>query len=100
VKLSKDWNITTDSLNVILQKRRRVPAKGGKPAHDLWINVGYFGTLKAAYDSILDRKIIASGIKDLQTVMKAVEEVRALIKKVPENALGEDRRGRTKKAGV
>jgi len=100
VKLGKDWQITTDSMNIILKRRRRVPAKGGKPAHDRWINVGYYGNLRAALNDILDKKIIASGIKDLQTVLKAIEEVRSLIKKVPEKALDEDRRGLKKKAGA
>ncbi|KKK56291.1 hypothetical protein LCGC14_3066020, partial [marine sediment metagenome] len=46
--IGKDWRIESDSLNVTISKRKRIPEKDGVPEHDNWYPQGYFASPKHA----------------------------------------------------
>ena len=80
MEIGKEWQITADSLNVTVQKRRLVPAKPGKPAHYRWANEGYFSNMTNAINFVMEEKIMAGDLKDLKAILKSIAEVKELIK--------------------
>lgn len=80
MNIGKDWRIVADSNNVIVQKRRRVPAKQGKAAHYKWANEGYFSNLTNAINFVMEEKVMAGDLKDLKALQKSIAEVKELIK--------------------
>jgi len=82
ISVGKDWRVRTDASNIILERRRRVLAKGKKPAHDYWCPEGYYSTVKNALEDLVELKVRESNLKDLKTVVAEIDRVYKLIEKV------------------
>jgi len=76
--IGKDWKIGSDSLNLILY-RRRVSKKSGK---ERWSIAGYYSSIKNALEALADNAILETDLKDLKTIVKKQDEIYQLIKKL------------------
>jgi hypothetical protein len=93
IVINKEYRITSDGLNVILQRRRivdptkspnwsRMKDKGADPTpRDEWRDVGYYNTVEAALNGIVDRRIKES---DAQTVCELISEIRQIRREISE----------------
>ncbi len=79
MKIGKDWEIKSDSLNVILSKRGWVKKTDDKPGHYTWKNVGYFSSVKYALGFLVDVEISSTELTDLKTIVKKQDELYKLI---------------------
>ena len=77
--IGKDWKITSDSLNVTLERRKRVKGKDGEPEHDRWQVHGYYSTPESALNALVDLMVMESGMTDLKTVIKEINSVKNMI---------------------
>lgn len=77
--ISKDWKIESDDLNVTILKRKHIAEKEGIPAHDNWYPKGYFASPKNALKWLVNHKVTGTGMGDLETVVKAIDELHATI---------------------
>ena len=98
MRIDRDYVITTDgSRNIILNQRVYKPiyreAQNGKgettarvidhyEPTDKFKPIGYYSKLEYLYDSIIDKQLIISGMKDLEQIMAALEEVRECVKNI------------------
>jgi hypothetical protein len=93
IVINKEYRITSDGLNIILQRRRivdptkspnwsRMKAKGADPTpRDEWKDEGYYNTVEAALNGIVDRRIKES---DAQTVDELISEIRQIRREINE----------------
>jgi len=79
MQIGADWKIDSDELNVTIYKRSRVREKDGRPAHDNWYPQGYFSNPKNALQWLVNHKVTGTGMKDMKTVVKMIDEVHELI---------------------
>jgi len=79
MKLGKDWEITSDPLNVTLSKRSRVKATDKKPAHDSWAVKGYYSSIENALKGLVGFGLKETELKDLSTIQAKIDELNKLI---------------------
>ncbi len=77
--IGKDWRIESDSMNVTISKRKRIPEKDGKPAHDNWYPQGYFASPQNALKWLVNHKVTGTGMADLQQVVTMIDDLYLLI---------------------
>ena len=77
--IGKDWRIESDSLNVTISKRKRIPEKDGVPEHDNWYPQGYFASPKHALHWLVNHKVMGTGMKDLGHVVFEIDALYVLI---------------------
>ena len=85
--IGTDWKLESDVLNVTLLKRYRTRPKDGTPPEDRWKTAGYFSNPKSALKFLVNHHVMETGMKDLETVVAAIEELHTLIdplKNLPE----------------
>lgn len=80
MQINDNWRITSDPLNVILQRRVVGKTKDGEP-RETWEAEGYYGTVEQALSGLAKREILATELTDLKTVCKKIAELEATIKK-------------------
>jgi hypothetical protein len=73
--IGKDYKVESDEMNVTLFERH-VSTKSGT---EYWSAIGYYSTPKQCLKAIVDRKIKGTGLKDLETVVKKIDELYGLI---------------------
>lgn len=78
MQLNKDWRIESDELNVILKKRYA----NRKTQKEYWVGKFFYATVESALDGFVDMQIRATGLKDLETVVAMVKELKQMIKKL------------------
>ena len=81
MKLGKDWEITSDPLNVTLSRRSRVNATDKKPAHDIWAVKGYYSSIENALKGLVNFRVKETELTDMRTIQAAIDELRKLIEK-------------------
>ena len=76
MNIGKDWRVTSDALNVTLERRKRVKATDKAPAHDRWQVAGYFSNAKEALAFLVDLRVKETGLVDLKSVVKVVADAK------------------------
>ena len=79
MQINEDWMIEAVPMNILLFKRIRVAEKRGKPAHDRWEIKGHYSSVKNTLKGLVDFEVEATGLKDIKTVVKKIDELYALI---------------------
>lgn len=85
MKINEEYNLTSDSLNWILQKRFEKKKKEGEedsPTEYGWRDIAYFPDYHMALRNIVDREIRGTGITDFETVIKKIDELKETINKL------------------
>jgi hypothetical protein len=76
VQINRNYRLESDSLNVILNKRE-VSKKS--PGNEHWRTVGYYSTCESALKALVDIEIKATGLRDFQTVVSKIQELKQTI---------------------
>ena len=87
MKINKNWEITSDSLNVVLRKRVSMTSKETKKKYDVWEIQGYYSTPEEALHGLVNQHIRDSELTDLETMVKAFRELHSMIEKLPPKTL-------------
>ncbi len=74
--IGKDWKIESDELNVKILSRH---VRKAKPRKEYWVTEGYYGTVKGALAGLVEHEVRATGLKDVETVVKKQNEIYNLI---------------------
>lgn len=94
IEVTPDYRITSDTLNIIVQKRytvdptkspnwSRMQAQGADPTpRNEWRDEGYYGTLGAALNGIVNRKILESDAQSVAELLSEIEQIRREISAV------------------
>lgn len=83
MQLGKDWKIESDSMNIILKRRRVVKKKDRKEdSRDPWNVEGYFSNVQNAMKFMADIKLLESEFKDMKAITKKQEEIYKLIQSI------------------
>ena len=81
--IGENYKITSDSSNVIVNKRFINTGKGRAKAENIgseyWTQIAYLSTPKNALHWVVDHEILGTGLADLETVVAKIDELHALI---------------------
>lgn len=79
MKINKEYEILVDSIGTYILRRHYI-SKVGTPT---WQDIGYYRTLEQARKGALKREIAKTELKDVDTVLKAINDAVAIIKELP-----------------
>lgn len=79
MKLNKEYEILVDSIGTYILRRHYI-SKVGTPT---WQDIGYYRTLEQARKGALKREIAKTELKDVDTVLKAINDAVEIIKNLP-----------------
>ena len=83
IAVGKDFRITTDRYNIILEERKETkPKKDADPTEvfeskEYWITVGFYPSFQAALKALVDKEIM--GLDDLRLIVNKQKELYKLI---------------------
>lgn len=73
--IGEDWKLESDSLNVTLYHRDFNKKKG----EYYWRAQSFYSSLHNALLSLIDQKVMGTGMKELQDIDQKIEELKSLI---------------------
>jgi hypothetical protein len=73
--IGKNWKIESDDLNVTLYNLR----VNRKKDTSRWVAKYFFATVKEALKALVDMEIRGTGLKELEAVVKKIDELKAEI---------------------
>ena len=74
---------SVDTLNVVLYEHGTVKDKKSKNfGNETKTAVGYFPNVEKALNFLIDKEINGTGLKDLKLIVKAIKEVKEIVKGV------------------
>ena len=79
MKLNNEYEILVDSIGTYILRRHYI-SKVGTPT---WQDIGYYRTLEQARKGALKREIAKTELKDVDTVLKAINDAVEIIKNLP-----------------
>ena len=79
MKINKEYEILVDSIGTYILRRHYI-SKVGTPT---WQDIGYYRTLEQARKGVLKREIAKTELKDVDTVLKAINDAVEIIKNLP-----------------
>lgn len=94
IEVTPDYRITSDMLNIIVQKRYtvdptkspnwpRMQAEGADPTpRTEWRDEGYYETLEGAINGIIDRQLKESDAESLPKLLMEIRKIRDKIRAV------------------
>jgi len=82
LKINEDYRITTDSICIILEKKRVIQknTKNHKAGDEVYDTIGYYGEFEHAYNGLLKRGLIASDLEGLRAILNWIERTGKEIK--------------------
>lgn len=79
MQINKEYEILVDSIGTYILRRHYI-SKVGTPT---WQDIGYYRTLEQARKGALKREIAKTELKDVDTVLKAINDAVEIIKNLP-----------------
>lgn len=80
IQLDENYRITTDPLNFILEEKR-IAQSGKNKGNEIWVNIGYFGTLRPLLKDYIKTNIKNSNIDTIEGVLARMDELEENINK-------------------
>jgi len=75
IQINDKYKLTTDELNVILQKKVEHKKKVSKGKE--WKNVGYYQKMEHALDRLVDEKVYESGAVSFEALKLEIADLRS-----------------------
>ena len=88
MRLNDKYKLESDELNVTLYEKRIMEKGKTKKKEDenieiekveIWKPIAFYATLEQALNGIIKREINGTGLKDVQTIVKKINELKAFI---------------------
>lgn len=83
MQVDKFWKIEADSFNVILFKKVKRTRKADKTKYEDWEHVGYYSTPTNALHGMVEHRIKATCLKDMETITKELDKLHSAIDSLP-----------------
>ncbi len=81
--IGKRYKIESDELNITLyEKIKKTYKKGNKAGQSelVWQVLGYYSSVANALMGLVNMEVMKTGLKDLDSVMKRIDELEKMIK--------------------
>lgn len=75
IKLSDDYQLTSDRYQYIIQEKK-VVKKGKTQGTEYWDNIGYYNTLQGALDSYVNMRVRISDKNTLTELLAYLKEIK------------------------
>ena len=79
MRINDKWQIISDELNVILQRKVVTKATEDKPSAEHWNTEGYYVSPKHALKALVQKGITGTGMEELQTICDKIDELYKMI---------------------
>ena len=83
--IGKEYKIESDDMNITLYEKT-------KSAKATWRSIAFFSSFQSALEYLLDLEVLATGLKDLKTVVKKQNELYDLVKQLENRPEGVESR--------
>jgi hypothetical protein len=84
LKVNDDYRISTDALNIMLEKKRIVKegttSKTLKAGDEVWDTIGFYGEFEHVYRAMVKHGIMASDLEGLQAIIKEIDRIGHAVK--------------------
>ena len=77
--INENYKIESDTLNFTLYQKTRSRRIG----KEYWAVKGYYSSAKNALKALVDKEIMGDGFKDLESVVKKIDELKTTIDQLP-----------------
>ena len=81
--IGKKYKLESDSLNIILSKKRKRTRKSDNQSYEDWEIVGYYSSPSSALHAMVDQGIRDTDLVDLIIVSGKIDELHTLIESLP-----------------
>ena len=82
MKVGKLWKVESDSLNVTLYRKKKRTRKDTQEVYEDWDALGYFGTVGGALQELINQGVRDTHLTEVQSVVRKIEEIHNLIRKL------------------
>jgi hypothetical protein len=79
--INDEWRLESNELNVVLMRKRSKTDNRSKIDAPESYDLFYFGTVAAALQSMIQKEIIGTGMKDLKTINDKIESINLDVKR-------------------
>jgi hypothetical protein len=83
IRLSEDYQLTSDKYQYILQERK-IAEKGKQKGKERWDNVGYYSKLNQALESYIDMRVKDSDNNSVAGLLSYLKEITKEVKALAE----------------
>jgi len=82
LKINEDYRITTDSICIILEKKRVIQknTKNHKAGDEVYDTIGYYGEFEHAYRAMVKHGLLTSDLEGLRAILNWIERTSREIK--------------------
>jgi len=93
MNIGTNWQIKSDSMNIILMERKKRHKKDSKETYYAWETQGYYRTLQGVLKELVNQAVRDTQLRDLRTVGAKLDSLYKMIdssldKSVPRSILG------------
>lgn len=81
MKINENYKIKSDENNVIICEKY-IPKEGNNVGKEQWRPMSFYPNLEFAYRHLLELEINKTELKDIETVLKAISDVKSFIREV------------------
>ena len=79
MKIGNKWKIESDSLNIILYRKKKRVKKDTKEVYEDWEPMGYFSTIPNALREMINQRIRDTELKDVKTIIAEIDKLETLL---------------------
>jgi len=79
MNIGKDWKIESDSMNVVLLRKRTRHQKDTGKAYTDWEIHGYFSTVHNALKELVNQEVRETELKDIKSIQASIDNLHQLI---------------------
>lgn len=77
LKINEDYRINTDSLNIVLEKKRIIKedtkSKTLKAGDEVYDTIGFYGEFEHAYNALVKHGLLTSDLEGLRAILNWIE---------------------------
>ena len=94
--INDNWKIESNSLNIILYKKRTVTGKCPNSLNqtktenigkEIWETKAYFSNIKSALMRLVELELLTTELKDLKTIVIKIDELQNMILNLPASVI-------------
>ena len=75
IQLDGDFRITSDTKNLVLEKRSEIKSKEDGSIKEIWANSGYYTNLKALLHGYVKQSIMKSAAASLEELAEDIKRI-------------------------
>lgn len=81
IQLDKDFRMTSDPKNLVLEKRSEIINKEDESTREIWVNDGYYSSLNGLLNGYMKKSIMKSSAETLEELAEDIKRIEENIDK-------------------